>query len=133
MADASVDLGLAGLSTFGPAPAEDRHQVNTHLDIFEWRPERRPLSRVEAYAVLNLEIERRLTGEDEPIGILTHHLVHAEASWDFLDELLGSDRQAPGRALAGGGRAVRAAAALIGVRGGRRQRYLSHPSNHRIC
>ena len=36
------------LSTFGPAPRDDPHQVNTHLDIFEWRPERRPLSRVEA-------------------------------------------------------------------------------------
>ena len=87
--DARIDIGLVGLSTFGPAPKEHYDQVNTHLDIFEWRPERRPLSRVEAYAVLNLEIERRLTGEDEPIGILTHHLVHAEASWDFLDELLG--------------------------------------------
>lgn len=95
VADASIDLGLAGLSTFGPAPAEDRHQVNTHLDIFEWRPERRPLSRVEAYAVLSLEIERRLTGEDEPIGILTHHLVHEEESWDFLDELLGSITKHP--------------------------------------
>ena len=35
------DVGLPGLSTFGPAPAGDLHQVNVHLDIFEWRPVRR--------------------------------------------------------------------------------------------
>ena len=95
MADAKSISALRGLSTFGAAARDDPHQVNTHLDIFEWRPKRHPLSRVEAYAVLNPEIERRLTGEDEPIGILTHHLVHEEASWDFLDELLGSIAKHP--------------------------------------
>ena len=88
-------IGLRGLSTFGAAPAEEPYQVNTHLDIFAWRPERRPLSRAEAYAVLNAVIERRLTGGDEPIGILTHHLVHEEASWDLLDELLGTIAKHP--------------------------------------
>lgn len=86
---ATKPIGLKGLSAFGPAAAGEPHQVNTHLDIFAWKPERRPLSRGEAYAALNNEIERRCSGEDEPLGILTHHLVHQRASWDFLDELLG--------------------------------------------
>jgi hypothetical protein len=60
-----------------------------HLDIFEWRPVRRALEPAEAYAVLTTEMQRRLAGDPEPIGIMTHHLVHEEASWAFLDDLFG--------------------------------------------
>ncbi len=87
VSDALDEVGLSGLSTFGPAPADKPHQVNTHLDIFEWRPVRRPLSRGAAYAGLASELERRLDGMPEPIGILTHHLVHEEASWVLLGEI----------------------------------------------
>ena len=39
---------------------------------------------------------------DEPTGILTHHLVHDEASWNFLTELVYRlGRQAGVRWLAG--------------------------------
>jgi hypothetical protein len=81
------EVGLTGLSVAGPADAP--HQVNIHVDIFEWRPVRRPLSRAEVYARVSAEIERRISGSDEPIGIMTHHLVHEEASWTLLDELFG--------------------------------------------
>lgn len=87
--EARGKIGLVGLSTFGAPPTRDPHWVNTHLDIFEWRPVRRPLERAEAYALLALELERRLAGDPEPIGVMTHHLVHEEKSWDFLDELFG--------------------------------------------
>ena len=66
-----------------------------HLDIFEWRPRRRPLRRAEIYALLASEIERRLADDPEPIGIMTHHLVHQEESWDFLDELFGLTAKHP--------------------------------------
>lgn len=82
------DVGLIGLSTFGPAPAGEAHQVNTHLDIIDWRA-RGPLPRAAAYAQLCRQVERRLGGDAEPLGILTHHLVHQDASWAFLDELFG--------------------------------------------
>lgn len=88
-------VGLVGLSTFGPVPAGDPHWVNVHLDIFEWRPKRRPLARDEAYALLASELERRLAGDPEPIGIMTHHLVHEQASWDFLDVLFGMSAKHP--------------------------------------
>ena len=81
------EVGLSGLSTFGPAPAGAAHQVNTHLDIFAWHPTRRPLHRAEAYATLSTELARRLEGSDEPIGILTHHRVHEAESWALLDDL----------------------------------------------
>jgi hypothetical protein len=83
------EIGLTGISTFGPVSGSDRHEANTHLDVFVWKPARRPLERAEAYAVLASELERRLAGDQEPIGILTHHLVHEEKSWDLLDELFG--------------------------------------------
>lgn len=82
------EVGLAGLSIFGPAPAGAPHWVNPHLDIFEWRPTRRPVDRAAAYAVLSAELERRIAGDPEPIGIMTHHLVHDDESWELLDDLL---------------------------------------------
>ena len=92
LADASArgqEIGLTGLSTFGTASSSDPHWVNMHLDIFEWRPVRRPLKATEAYSILTAEVEGRLAGDSAPVGIMTHHLVHEEASWSFLDELLG--------------------------------------------
>ncbi len=89
------ELGLVGLSTYGPAPADDPRWVNTHLDIFAWKPVRRPLSRAEACQRLAGEIERRLKGNDEPVGILTHHLVHTEESWALLDTLFGLTARHP--------------------------------------
>ena len=85
---ARQEVGLVGLSTFGPAPANDPHWVNVHLDIFEWRPVRRTLEPGEAYAILAAEVEKRLAGEPAPIGIMTHHLAHEEASSSLLDDLL---------------------------------------------
>jgi hypothetical protein len=93
--DARQQTGLFGLSMFGPTPGNDLHWVNTHLDIFEWKPVRRPIERAEAYACLSSELERRLAEDPEPLGILTHHLVHEEASWDFLDELFGLTAKHP--------------------------------------
>lgn len=84
-----LEVGLAGLSAFGAAPPGDPHWINAHLDIFEWRPERRSLTPAEAYTILAAELEKRLVGDPEPIGIMTHHLVHEEVSWSFLDDLFG--------------------------------------------
>lgn len=86
--DARESAGLSGFSTFGPATAGARHQVNVHLDIFEWRPVRRPIVNEEGCRRLAAEIERRLAGSAEPIGLMTHHLVHEEASWALLQDLL---------------------------------------------
>jgi hypothetical protein len=94
---ARQEIGLVGLSTFGPAPVGAVHQVNTHLDIIDWRT-RGPLPRAEAYAQLCGELERRLGGDTEPLGILTHHLVQEDASWVFLDELLGIAARHPAAA-----------------------------------
>lgn len=91
--------GYAGLSTFTPRtatyPAEGLLQINTHLDPIFWRnggglvPPDQLITRL-----VKLLRDRREghTDEAEPLGILTHHLVHDPAIWNFtkacLTELL---------------------------------------------
>ena len=78
--------GLVGLSTFGRRPPGEQHQANTHLDVVDWTT-RGPISRTQGYSLLCEEVRDRLGGNPEPIGILTHHLIHQEASWALLEEL----------------------------------------------
>jgi peptidoglycan/xylan/chitin deacetylase (PgdA/CDA1 family) len=93
--EARREAGLIGLSTFGPAPPSESHCANTHLDIFDWRPTR-PVTRARAFAILADEIERRLAGDPEPVGIMTHHLVHEAQSWALLEEIFGVLATHPG-------------------------------------
>lgn len=87
--------GFRLLSTFTPrsAPfaAEGLLQVNTHLDPVAWKFGGGLLDP----KVLDAQIARDLTarrsgGADnrEPYGLLTHHLVQDEATWDFTEVLL---------------------------------------------
>jgi hypothetical protein len=89
------EVGLVGLSVFGPAPANEPHWVNVHLDIFEWQPTRRPVRRGEAYAILATELEKRIAGDPEPIGIMTHHLVHGDESWSLLSDVFSLTARHP--------------------------------------
>ena len=82
------EAGLVGLSTFGPAPDGARHQVNTHIDPIDWRRGKRFLGLDPLRAVLAREIDRRIDGSDEPLGLLTHHLVQTDDAWAFIDDLL---------------------------------------------
>lgn len=88
-------VGLIGLSTFGRQSRDDPHRVNAHVDLFAWKPTRRLLSPEEVCALLCDEIERRIGGDPEPVGILTHHRIHDEAAWTLLDEMLGTLKASP--------------------------------------
>jgi hypothetical protein len=46
-------------------------------------------------ANLVAELKDRFDGNDEPIGILTHHLVHDEAAWDFIGQLFDETKGNP--------------------------------------
>lgn len=99
-ADMPARLSAAGyraVSAFGPSPASrgGLAWVNTHLDLIDWHGTR---SAVPLDGVLDLlcrELRDRRKGRQEgrgtpaePIGLLTHHLVHDAAIWDLLDRLL---------------------------------------------
>ncbi len=83
-------LGFAGLSTFAEAftePAIAGLEVqNSHVDIIDWRGNRGGRPTTDLIKEMVTAIEQRTPGE-QPIGILSHHLVHDAAAWAFLDEL----------------------------------------------
>jgi hypothetical protein len=97
---ALAGLGIAGISCFGArreteaAPGVAR--VNTHVDIIDWRGGRGYRG---DHAVLGDLCDhlaaRRLGAADatEPTGLLTHHLDHDEACWEFIETLLERTRR----------------------------------------
>ena len=76
-------VGFTGLSRDGKAkPVQGLKQVNTHIDIIAWHAGRGFIGEEEALAAA-LEL-MELTS---PVGWLTHHEVHDEAAWRFLERL----------------------------------------------
>ncbi|MGI9509531.1 MAG: polysaccharide deacetylase family protein, partial [Geminicoccaceae bacterium] len=81
-----VKGGYLGLSVFGkradPEIVPGLSLVNTHVDPVDWRGTRGYLG---DEVTLNVLIDQLKS--EEPIGILSHHLVMDEACWNFLDRL----------------------------------------------
>lgn len=97
-----TEAGLTGLSVFKDRkPGETPARLNTHVDILDWQAKRRDgkarfVGTDRAVGDLIDALSRRRTGRDgidpnEPVGILTHHLEHDEASWSFLERLIRQD------------------------------------------
>lgn len=87
-------IGLSALSVFGPEQPGPIRSVNCHVDLIDWRGTRGGRDP----ATLIAEIIARLRGcgpGGGPVGVLTHHLVHDEAAWGFLDELFACTTQHP--------------------------------------
>ncbi|QKK34166.1 polysaccharide deacetylase (plasmid) [Rhizobium indicum] len=90
-------LGFAALSVYGrakqggPVPL-----LNTHVDIIDWHGTRGGRSEADLVAELVAELRHRFAGSDEPVGVLTHHLVHDAAAWDFLSALFAVTDRHPG-------------------------------------
>jgi hypothetical protein len=69
------------------APRNGLKHVGAQVDVLRWKGEPRFRGRRRIFDALRKQLERRReSGQfDEPIGILTHHLVHDEKTWDFLE------------------------------------------------
>lgn len=99
-------LGYAGLSTANDRPQgavlDGLAQINTHVDPIDWHGSRSLANPQSIVGGLVAAIERRSTGlgPPEPIGLLTHHLVHDEAIWSFAEAVLGTVTAHPGVRLA---------------------------------
>lgn len=100
-------LGFKALSAYGdrdPSPSPSLApatapatagllRLNAHVDPVAWRTHRGFVGRTAALTMLAERLGRLLDGRAdraEPTGILTHHLVHDEATFAFLAELLGT-------------------------------------------
>lgn len=81
-------IGFAALSTFGRAAPGPIPALNTHVDLIGWHDGRRGREHGLLLAELVRELrDRRESGDREPVGLLSHHLVHDETAWTFLDGL----------------------------------------------
>lgn len=89
------DAGFETLSTYTPRKnrlaAPDLVRINTHLDPIAWHNAKTLIAPQTLIAQLvQLLMDRRLgrADNDEPLGLLTHHLVHDAEIWDFIRQLL---------------------------------------------
>ena len=87
------EIGYRGLSTFGPRPrvhpVRGLLQVNTHVDLIDWKGGRRFAGEEKILAALVTAFARARGdgGNGEPVGILSHHLAMDAEAWDFLSLL----------------------------------------------
>jgi hypothetical protein len=89
------ELRYRGLTTYlprQPGKAPGLTQVNTHVDVIDWRGTRGFLGLAPTLDLLTRHLAAKRSGgadSAEPSGLLTHHLVHDTETWDFLGAFLG--------------------------------------------
>ena len=89
-------LGFTTLSLFGPAEPRPIKCLNTHVDLLAWRGERKGKEHTALVAEIVAQLTARLdSGSREPIGLLSHHLVHDETAWSFLQGLFETMAEPP--------------------------------------
>ena len=97
--DGLAPTGFTGLSTFAPrhareaAPGTKLLAVNTHVDIVDWKRNKRFVGAQRAVDALVAHLSGRRLGDcddAEPTGLLTHHLAHDAECWHFLERLLAA-------------------------------------------
>ncbi|MBL0373651.1 polysaccharide deacetylase family protein [Rhizobium sp. KVB221] len=80
-------LGFEALSVFGPEKPASIRLINTHVDLIDWHGTRGARPR-EALVTDIVKRLREMFDNGGSMGFLTHHLVHDEQAWHFIDSLL---------------------------------------------
>lgn len=87
------EIGFAGLSTYGPRPRPEPvrglRQINTHVDLIDWKGGGGFVGENIALALLIDALAAARTKDSTPVGVLSHHLAMDERTWDFLRSLWG--------------------------------------------
>ena len=88
------EMGYTALSAYGPRerarPVAGLSQINTHVDVIDWKGGRGFVGEDIALSLIVDHLSDRRTGRadpNEPTGILSHHQVHDQPTWQFLDAL----------------------------------------------
>lgn len=89
------NAGYRAVSTYGPRTsakaAPEVTQINTHIDPIFWRGHRGLADPDTLVAGITATLLARRAGDTdttEPLGLLTHHLVHTEDVWTFTNDVL---------------------------------------------
>jgi hypothetical protein len=95
--------GFRGLSRYGARssaePSSGLRQVNAHVDVIGWRAGRGFAGEDASLAAAVKHLAAKRTGaadRHEATGWLTHHAVHDETAWTFLERLFETTRKMPG-------------------------------------
>ncbi|MCP4821868.1 MAG: polysaccharide deacetylase [Shimia sp.] len=99
-----ADLEFDALSTYLPRsvaePVAGITQINTHIDPIFWRGTRGlvPSEELVEQTVTLLQVRRLGTQDNaEPLGYLTHHLVHDADIWEFSKQFMQEMCEGPVR------------------------------------
>jgi hypothetical protein len=87
-------LGFRAMSAFGPEKPAPLAVVNTHVDLMDWHGTRGARQPAALVADMVKRLQEIWPG-DGALGFLTHHLVHDEAGWSFLDQMFSVTRRHP--------------------------------------
>lgn len=90
--------GFQALSVFGPARPGPIRCINTHVDLMDWHGTGGGRATGDLLTDLAgaITAAARKGSNPEPIGILSHHLVHDAQAWRFLDVVFDLTRDHPG-------------------------------------
>lgn len=82
------ELGFTGLSVFGKPFAAPVAVINSTLDIIDWHATRGCRDHDTLVREIMAQLGAAFDDPDAPpIGVLTHHLVHDDQAWTFLERL----------------------------------------------
>lgn len=96
------EIGFRGLSIFGPRrarPLRGLREINTHVDVIEWKGGRGFVGEEVALGALVAALAHARTVSHEPIGLLSHHLAMDGEAWDFISLMWQKAKGLPGLRL----------------------------------
>jgi hypothetical protein len=76
-------LGFEALSVFGAPKPAPLPLINSNVDVMDWHGTRGCRDHAVLVGEIVAQLNRAFAG-GEPVGLLTHHLVHDEAVWRFM-------------------------------------------------
>ncbi len=84
------EAGIRAFSTFSHKRSHPEIQVNTHVDVMNWKAAGGAAGKATDQVLdeLAAALGTSRANGGYPVGVLTHHLVHDEAAWSSLSCLL---------------------------------------------